>query len=77
MIIVLPLCDTNYCQYRRANIKHVDLGQYESGNDSGVLKNSLMEEGFEHDTFSITSPAKFQESKKINLSSLLGMKFSH
>lgn len=76
MIIVLPLCDTNYCQYRRANIKHVDLGQYESGNDSGVLKNSLMEEGFEHYTF-ITSPAKFQESKKINLSSLLGTKFSH
>ena len=50
-IILLAVCDANYCFTR------FDLGQYGSNNDSGVLMKLKMNELFEKEKLNIPSPS--------------------
>ena len=51
-IVLLAICDAKYC------FTFVDIGQYGSGNDSGVLKQSKINKGFENDQFNIPTASK-------------------
>lgn len=51
-IVLLAICDAKYC------FTFVDIGQYGSGNDSGVLKQSKISKGFENDQFNIPTASK-------------------
>ena len=51
-IVLLAICDAKYC------FTHVDIGQYGSGNDSGVLKHSQMGKCFENNEFNIPPPSE-------------------
>ena len=50
-MVLLAICDAKYC------FTQVDIGQYGSGNDSGVLKQSAMGKGFENYSFNIPKPS--------------------
>ena len=51
-VVLLAICDAKYC------FTFVDIGQYGSGNDSGVLKQSKMGKGFENNEFDMPKPSK-------------------
>ena len=51
-VVPLTICDSKYC------FTFVDIGQYGSGNDSGVLKQLKMGKGFENNEFDLPKPSK-------------------
>ena len=55
-IILLAICDSNYC------FTLFDLGQYLSNNECGVLANSTMGEMMENDKLGIPAPSKLISS---------------
>ena len=57
----LGICDARYC------FSYVDVGEYGSNNDSGVLKNSRMGRKFGANKMNIPSPAKIPESDDLEL----------
>ena len=52
----MAICDANYC------FTIVDLGQYGSNNDSGVLANSRMGEMFENNLLRVPGVRKLRET---------------
>ena len=65
-IVLLALCDANYC------FTLFDLGQYGSNNDSGVLLNSKLGQMFEGNLLNIPVDSKLQENGKALPYFLLG-----
>ena len=53
-IVVLAICDSNYC------FTLFDLGQYWSNNDSGVLANSKMKGMIEENRLNIPPPSTYK-----------------
>ena len=51
-MVLLAICDARY------NFTAIDVGQYGSNNDSGILLNSKMENNFEKDSFYVPAPEK-------------------
>ena len=51
-VVLLAICDAKY------RFTHADIGQYGSGNDSGVLKHSKLGQGFENNEFDIPPPSE-------------------
>ena len=51
-LVLLAICDADYY------FKHVDISHSGRRNNSGGLRNSQMEKGFENDTFNIHLPSK-------------------
>ena len=52
--MLLAICDKDYC------FIHINIGQYGSANDSGVLKYSQIGKGFENESFNINSTSKVE-----------------
>ena len=55
-IVLLAICDINYC------FTLFDLGQYGSNNDSGVLAHSQMRQMFEKNELNVPEDAKLEET---------------
>ena len=70
-IVLMAICDANYC------FTVIDIGQYGSNNDSGILASSVMGEMFDRDEMNLPSPSKFTHFpiKSYHIF-YLGMKFS-
>ena len=51
-MVLLAMCDANYC------FTLFNFGNYGSNNDSGVLANSTMGEGFEYGTIKLPNPSQ-------------------
>ena len=64
-MVFLGICDAQYC------FSYVDVGEYGSNNDSGVLKNSRMGRKFAVNKMNIPGPAKIPESDDLELLYLL------
>ena len=60
-LVLMAICNASHC------FAHVDIGHYENGNDSGVLKNSQIGKGLRIILSICHHPAKFQESKNMYL----------
>ena len=60
-MVILGICNARYC------FSYVDVGEYGSNNDSGVLKNSRMGRKFGANKMNIPSPAKIPESDDLEL----------
>ncbi|XP_066914218.1 putative nuclease HARBI1 [Clytia hemisphaerica] len=60
-IVLMAVCDANYC------FTLVDLGQYGSNNDSGVLSSSLMGEMFDGAEMNLPDPSKIHPSSEENV----------
>lgn len=70
-ILLMAICDANYC------FTVIDIGQYGSNNDSGILASSVMGEMFDRDEMNLPSPSKFTHFPiKSYRIFYLGMKFS-
>ena len=65
-IVLMAVCDANYC------FTLIDLGQYGSNNDSGVLANSKLGEYFENDMLKIPKERKVGSSQQLLPYFLLG-----
>ena len=55
-IVLMAVCDANYC------FTLVDIGQYGSNNDSGILASSLMGEMFDDGEMNLPQPSKLHPS---------------
>ena len=55
-IVLMAICDANYC------LTAIDLGQYGSNNDSGILASSLMGEMFDQNEMNLPAPSKLYAS---------------
>ena len=57
----MAVCDANYC------FTIIDLGQYGSNNDSGVLASSVMGEMFDNGEMNLPAPSKIYQSSDQDL----------
>ena len=53
-MVLLTICDARYC------FSFVDVGEYGSNNDSGVLNNSQMEKLFKRNEVNIPNPSEIE-----------------
>ena len=70
-MVLLAICDARYC------FSHIDVGEYGSNNDSGILKNSRMGRKFENNAFNIPKAEALPESNLEMPYFLVGTKNSH
>ena len=71
-IVLLAICDANYC------FTLFDMRRFGSNNDSGVLASSQMGEMFEGELLHVPEDRKLNDSDNESLPYFcLGMKFSH
>ena len=60
-IVLMAVCDANYC------FTMIDLGQYGSNNDSGVLASSVTGEMFDNGEINLPAPSKIYQSSDQDL----------
>ena len=64
-IVLMAVCDASYC------FTMIDLGQYGSNNDSGVLASSVMGEMFDNGEMNLPAPSKIYQASDQDLSYFL------